>query len=114
MKCTYRSRDGRMLFQVEGQSQKQLFAEIANIQSVFEADSACGCCSSPNIRFDVRTIEANSYYSLVCEDCGAALQFGQHRSGDTLYAKRSDVDRGWRRYASPKQIEAGNGRGVSQ
>jgi hypothetical protein len=106
MEASYKTRSGRMMFKVEGQSPKQLFHAIAELQSVFEADTKCGCCESMNLRVSVRNIEDNDYYELLCEDCNASLSFGQKRSGNTLFPKRKDSDgtllpnRGWKVWRS--------------
>lgn len=95
MELTYRSRDGSMIFKLAGVSQKDLFREVAQVQDVFEADTSCGLCSCEVLRFAVRTVDANTFYSLKCMACSAELQFGQHKNGQTLYAKRSGETRGW-------------------
>jgi hypothetical protein len=71
VKAHYKTRSGRIIFEVEGQSPKDIFRAIAEVQNVFEAESECGCCSSPNIQFRVRTVDGNDYYELYCEVCTA-------------------------------------------
>jgi len=90
MKAHYRTLNGRLVFEVEGDTQKSLFKAIAELQEIFECDDACGCCGSPHIRLNVRTIDGNDYYGLVCISCGAELAMGQHRNGRTLFPKRTD------------------------
>jgi hypothetical protein len=107
MKCKYTSANGRLSFEVEADTQKAIFQKVADLQEVFEADEACGCCGSDHIRFRVRQSESRAtgakcdYYELHCHACGARLSFGQHQSGGTLFVKRKDGDgkplpnRGW-------------------
>jgi hypothetical protein len=104
MKCSYRTRNGRMLFEVTGDTQKALFREIAALQAVFEVDETCGLCQSPAINFEARTVDGNEYFTLRCQNCGAQLNFGQHKQGGTLFPKTAKTpDRGWHIYASPDQ-----------
>ena len=71
-----------------------------SIQELFE-EPDCGCCQSRNIRCEVRHIDNNSYFKLVCADCTAQLDFGQKKDGKSLFIKRRDEnkqplpDRGW-------------------
>lgn len=109
MKAHYRTRNGRMTFEVESESQKGIFRGIAELQAVFEADWKCGCCDSDDIRFDVRDVEDNEYFALRCMACNAKLSFGQHRKGNTLFAKRKDEqnnllpNRGWSVYQGKQE-----------
>lgn len=107
MKCSYRTRNGRMLFEVCGETQKALFRELAALQSVFEADETCGLCTSPLLQFQVRVIDGNEYFSLVCQQCGAQLSFGQHKQGGTLFRKgANDQARGWRIFQPREEQES--------
>ena len=94
----YRTADGRMVFKIQAESQKEVFQKLYEVQSVFEADALCGLCQSPRIQCQVRTIDDNKYYSLICAHCGAELHFGQHKKGATLFAKKSGPANGWKRY----------------
>ena len=100
MKAHYRTETGHLTFEVEG-GPKEIFAGIAGIQEVFEADTTCGCCGKARIRFRVRAADDNSFYELVCMDCHATLAFGQTKVGNRLFAKRKEgdrwlPDRGWK------------------
>lgn len=111
MKATYRTQDGRITFDVTGETAKDLFKAIAQIQASFEADSTCGLCSSNNIQLNVRSIDDNEYYALLCVDCGATLGFGQHKKGGTLFVKRMDPhgsllpNNGWRRWTNRQMAQ---------
>lgn len=101
-------RTGPITFKVTGENQKAIFRELASIQDVFDAEQKCGCCDSSSIRFQVRTIEDNDFYELICLSCYARLQFGQHKKGNSLYVKRKAEDgsllanRGWAKYEPRK------------
>lgn len=100
MKAHYRTQSGRLSVEIEGDI-PEIFAGIAQFQEVFEADTTCGCCGQPNIRFRVRTIDDNRFHELVCLDCRAILNFGQTKRGNQLFAKRKEgdrylPDRGWK------------------
>jgi hypothetical protein len=109
--ANYRTRDGRITFQIQGEDQKSIFRGISQLQDVFEADSTCGLCQSQNIRFSVRNHEDNEYFELLCQECSAKLEFGQHKKGGTLFPKRRNDDgilpnRGWRKWQSPNPQRA--------
>lgn len=65
-------------FELEAATQKELFKTIADTQEVF-GESKCGLCSSPNIKFVVRTIDGNDYHEFQCAECGAKLSLGQSK-----------------------------------
>lgn len=100
MKLTYTTPNGRLAFEVDVTTGKQAFEVVAGVQELFE-EPACGCCKSANIRCSVRDHDNNKYFSLVCADCGAQLDFGQKKDGKTLFCKRRDENkqampnRGW-------------------
>ena len=54
MNMTYASADGRMEFQIEGDSPKALFKKLSLVQEIFEADNKCGACGSSDIKFQAR------------------------------------------------------------
>src|ERR1022692_1171417 len=104
MKVSYVTANARLTFEFESENDKTLVTQLAHIQEVFEEET-CGCCKSERIRFDVREFDGNFYYKLLCDDCGATLDFGQHKTGDTLFVKRFEKDtrealpnRGWYQY----------------
>lgn len=93
MKINYKVND-RLVFEIEGAGQKEIFKELAIIQEIF-GESHCGLCDKSNLKFIVRNVEGNDYYELRCSDCGATLAFGQHKKGGTLFPKRKDDDGNW-------------------
>lgn len=106
MKATYRTLNGRISFEVEGDAAKDLFKAIAQLQAMFDTDTACGLCSSEDICFSMRTVDGNDYYDLLCRSCHASLGFGQHKKGGTLFVKRKDQqgnilpNEGWRKWGN--------------
>lgn len=106
MKAHYRVLGGRVTLELEGGTQKELFAAIAQAQEVFDADQACGMCEDQNLKFQVRNIEGNAFYELACRGCGAKLEYGQHKDNRTLYPKRGEISRGWKKFQRPPDARA--------
>lgn len=111
MRAQYRTYNGRITIEVTGETIRDLFRGIANAQEAFEADAVCGMCQSECIGFRHRKVDKNDYYEMVCNSCRARLQFGQHKEGGTLFAKRQDKDgnplrwNGWSRYEPKPERE---------
>lgn len=107
MEAQYKSHNGRLMFKIEGGTQKELFENIADIQEVFESDSVCGMCRSADIHFRVREVQGNKYFELRCGACNAQFAFGQNKDMKSLFPKRKDdqgnwlPNRGWFKY-TPK------------
>lgn len=91
MKVRYTTPNQRLTFELEVQNGKAAFAAVAAIQELFE-EPKCGSCESKNIRCSVRHIDDYVYYSLVCSDCNAQLNYGQSKDGKGLFVKRRDSD----------------------
>lgn len=91
MKMTYTTANGRLTFELEVATGKTAFEVVAIIQELFEVE-CCGCCKSKSIRHQVREVQGNKYYKLLCKDCGATLDFGQHRDNKGLFIKWRDKD----------------------
>lgn len=97
-KIIYTALGGALTVECDAATPKDVFKKVAVLQEMM-SDKCCGCCKSPNIAFVVRTAQNREgkdveYYELKCQEaqCGAALSFGQHQSGATLFAKRWDKD----------------------
>lgn len=105
MKVKYNSNSGRLSVEVDGESQKDVFQQLASFQEVFD-HSQCGKCGCSDLRFVVRTVDDNSFHELHCQNakCRARLAFGQHKGKDgTLFPRRKDGDQwlpngGWTKY----------------
>lgn len=108
MKAHYRSKNGQFTVEVDGGNIKEVIENVAIVQEVLEAETSCGCCSKNNLRYQVREVDGNKFYELVCIDCGARFEFGQHKKTPTLFPKRKDKDdhvlpnRGWAKWENKK------------
>jgi hypothetical protein len=100
MKVKYRTPNGRIEFELEATTGKQAFEIVAAIQELFE-EPDCGLCKSKAIRCEVRHHDNNSYYKMLCLECGGVIDFGQRKDGKSLFIKRVSEDkkplpnRGW-------------------
>ena len=109
MKITYTNTTGKLTLETEVANPKAAFETLAELSDLFD-ETTCKKCGSELIRFDVRRPGNFTYYNIVCKSCGCRLYFGQHVSGDTLFAKRKDdqgnplPNGGWYLY----QPESGN------
>lgn len=90
MEIIWRTRNRRLAVKIEARTQKDAFEAIATAQEVFEAAIVCGCCRCDAIRFQVRAVDNIKHYELACKRCDARFEFGQHKTGDTLFPKRRD------------------------
>lgn len=114
MKAHYRTKNGRITFEIQGEQTKDLFTSIAAVQEVFESDQKCGVCGGEEIRFSVRHVDDYDFYELRCTapGCFAKLSFGQAKKGGGLFPKRKDAEgnwlehRGWEKYVKPEQKAA--------
>jgi hypothetical protein len=103
LKVSYTTGNGRITFEFEVDVGKTAFEAIAKLQEIFE-EPGCGDCQSKQVRFSVREVAGNKYYNLVCDGCGAQLNFGQNKDGRGLFVKRVDKDdkpvgkNGWYHY----------------
>ena len=119
MKAKYLTKNKQLTFEVEADTQAEMFEALAEIQEVFDAEHTCGICNSSNLRYIKRTVQGNDYYELRCEGvnqvnnhvCGARFDFGQIKHGvkGALFPKRKDKigpegkylpDRGWYKYTA--------------
>lgn len=95
MEVSYRTQNGRFTFKVQGEDVKAIFAQIAAVQEVFDADTECGCCQSKDIRFLHRKVDDYLFYELSCNACHARFSFGQAKKGGALFPKRKDENGEW-------------------
>lgn len=100
MKINYTTNDGKMTVELEGTTQQELFAALAEFQEVFE-DNTCikGDESSSNVRFRVRNVDDNKYFEKVCVQPGVLRNvrksYGQLKVGGGLFPKNKDKDGNW-------------------
>ena len=80
----------KLSIEVEGESQRDLFEELAHAQETFSHEK-CGCCNKDNFRFMCRQNEdQDKFFELMCLEygCKAKLAFGCHKKGGGLFPKR--------------------------
>lgn len=83
---------GPITFEAEAADQKHAFEFIAETQDLF-GERCCGKCGSENIRFEFREDkDGHKYYKMRCHACQAQFEYGQNKSGGTLFAKRWDKE----------------------
>ena len=108
MQVQYKLND-KLTFVVEGKDQKDIFQQLSDLWETFGND-CCQNCKSTNTRFEVRTIDGNSFYSMRCLDCYSDLQFGVHKVGGGLFSKTRDENnkslraKGWLKWNNEKKI----------
>ena len=112
MKARYQV--NRVTFELEIESPKDMFKLLASIQNTFGADTECGLCHSPQLRFQVRNPKGYDYYELACESCNATLSLGVLQDNSGLFPKRLTQDydplpnRGWKIWQGTTAATKGN------
>lgn len=84
--------NSKLQFEVECDSAKDAFGQIADMQECLDVDDRCACCQSENIQFSRRIVKDYEFFGLRCKDCEAQLDFGQTKDGERLFLKRKDRD----------------------
>ncbi|MBU0460717.1 MAG: hypothetical protein KKH52_01680 [Nanoarchaeota archaeon] len=103
MKINYTTKNQRLNVEINSDSVKDAFKELAIFQEVFDEDS-CQLCHNEELQFVVRTVDRNDFYELKCKKCFAKLAYGQHKSGGSLFPKRKnsegnyDNNQGWHKW----------------
>lgn len=97
MKANYKTQSGGLVFEVLGQQAKDIWAQIAQIQSLFEAEVECQLCKTRDLRYDHRITKNGgyNYYELVCRSCGGFFRFGQLKATLELFPRRKDEHGNW-------------------
>lgn len=92
MKIQYKVNDSCTI-EVEGDTQKDVFKELASSVEIFGQISECGKCQSVAVP-RVRIVEDNAYHEAACTNikCRCVLAFGQAKKGGGLFPKRKDND----------------------
>ena len=76
-----------LTFQVDAETEEELFKQVARVQEVFQHQS-CGKCSSPNVKFVCRHDSSeNDWLEVVCKDCRAKVIFRRTKKGGQIYPK---------------------------
>jgi hypothetical protein len=90
VKANYKIKNGQLLFEVVGNQAKDIWEQVAQIQSLFEAETECRLCGCTELRYDHRVTKNGGYhfYELVCRNCSAFFRFGQLRQNNEIYPRR--------------------------
>lgn len=93
MKVTYKTSNGRLTFEIEGEKHQDIWEKLAYLGDVFEEN--CGKCGSSDVRFTIRKAENDKgkefkYYELRCAKCHARLSFGVYEDARGIFPKRKD------------------------
>lgn len=96
MKATvrYNCGNGHQL-EIEAESVKAAIKAMSEYVEFFGVSECGKCHSKAVVAQHNQDKEGNDYYKLRCTQCGALLDFGQHKSGGTLFVKRKDKDGNW-------------------
>jgi ribosomal protein S27E len=81
----------------EVQGPKELVRELASIGELF-IETTCKLCNNTNVSFEHRLHDGHSFYSIRCPKCGGRADFGQHKTGETLFLKRREDGKYWYRW----------------
>ncbi|HEY1494376.1 MAG TPA: hypothetical protein VGF49_07525 [Candidatus Solibacter sp.] len=110
MKALFRTANNRVTFEVDSPTAKELFAQLASIQEVFDAERKCGMpdCGSVDIRYATRERHGFEFFELQCQACRARFCYGQSRDGANLFPKRYGEqgalpNSGWSRYNAEEE-----------
>lgn len=97
MSCVVKLRiGGDVMLEVTADSPKALVSELSAYSEVL-VHQTCGNCKGTSVRHEHRLAKGYEFYGMRCLDCGAKLDFGQHKEGGTLFAKTGE---GWQVYRS--------------
>ena len=86
--------NGRIVAEIEGETQVDIVEQLSAFQEIFD-ETSCGKCDSESLRFITRSVDDNLYYELKCSDCGAKLAFGKTKVGGRLFPRRKDKEGNW-------------------
>jgi hypothetical protein len=121
MELSYTTKDGRMTVKLSGETQKDIFKELAKFQEVFELPTCKNKAGeeSTDTRFIVRNVDDNEYYEVQCIDVSkpnllySKIAYGCHKKGGGLFPKNG---RKWVKYDSKdkKTFEIATGNEVKE
>jgi hypothetical protein len=111
---------GKVQIEGEGDTQKDVFKQLAALTEVFR-DEPCGLCGKSDCVLTVRRVpdpkskgkKEFEYFERRCltPKCGGRLAYGQHNEGGSLFPKRKNDDgsfadkRGWFKWEGKKEEE---------
>ncbi len=99
--------NAKTIVTADGDTQAEVFEQLAGLQEVFGHAERCGMCQSERLRYVVRENEGYKFFELHCQhaDCRARFVFGQSKQHPgSLFPQRKDKDgnpkpnNGWSRY----------------
>ncbi len=90
MKAVFNSYNG-LSIEIDGANLQEIIQAVTSVENAIGFEP-CGKCKSGNVFPNHRKVEADDFYELKCNSCGAVLQLGQHKSDSTLYKKKMEVD----------------------
>lgn len=90
MKIRFRV-NARVTVEADVNDMKQGFHFVSEVQESMGA-GPCGHCESANVAPSFRQAQGYDFYSLVCQDCGHELSFGQRRDDGGLFPKMKDKE----------------------
>jgi len=94
MKVRYHVND-QLSFELESADQKEIFAQLAAIQEIFQ-HTQCGKCKSNNVHFQVRkSKDGDEFYEVACMDCKATFAYGITKKDKALFPKYKDAEGKW-------------------
>lgn len=65
--------------------------------------SKCGACNSTNIGLHHKAPKGNDYYGMRCNDCTAELNFGQNKTGGSMFMR---ADAKWEKWSGGHDEDA--------
>jgi len=110
MKLQYTTADGRMTVEIDGETQAEVWRQLASFQEIFEDNTAKRDGEEGNdVRYVVRTVDDDEYFEK--QYCGSNSKlfgvkkaYGQMKKGGRLFPKIKDKDgnyynnNGWVKY----------------
>jgi hypothetical protein len=82
--------NGSLTVKITGDDEKQLLEGLHHANEVFFHSCGMPGCKAEGTRFQVRQVDDNKYYEVICTTCGAKLALGQHKKFKTLFPRRKD------------------------
>lgn len=117
MATVIKTKIGAAVLEVTAGSPKVAFAMLGAFSEIL-ADTRCGLCKGTDLGFEYRRVGDGGefdYYSRRCLNpaCRAQLDFGQHKTGETLFGKRRgnrEATGGWYQWTGNRDEDEGKQR----
>ena len=97
LEAHFRTKSGQLSFKLTGESVKDIFEDLAEVEEIFDVPMVCGVCENSDVAHRVRENGGNKFYELHCltPSCRARFSFGQSKDQKSLFPKRKDGDGNW-------------------